>query len=93
MSIALSGLLNDVTATQLFLQQSPTIIADPAALIQIDLAGVTRSDSAGVALMIAWTRLARRQRKTIRFLRVPKQMRAIIRVSGLENILSIAEEA
>jgi phospholipid transport system transporter-binding protein len=55
--------------------------------ISIDLAGVTRSDSAGLALLIEWLRESERLGKTITFLNMPAQMRSIARVCGLEGIL------
>ena len=55
--------------------------------ISIDLAGVTRSDSAGLALLIEWLRESERQGKTITFLNMPPQMQSIARVCGLEGIL------
>jgi phospholipid transport system transporter-binding protein len=55
--------------------------------ISIDLAGVTRSDSAGLALLIEWLRESERQGKTITFLNMPAQMQSIARVCGLEGIL------
>jgi phospholipid transport system transporter-binding protein len=56
-------------------------------LISIDLAGVTRSDSAGLALLIEWLRESERLGKTITFLNMPVQMQSIARVCGLEGIL------
>ena len=55
--------------------------------ISIDLAGVTRSDSAGLALLIEWLRQSERLDKTITFLNMPAQMQSIARVCGLEGIL------
>jgi len=54
--------------------------------ISIDLAGVTRSDSAGLALLIEWLRESERLDKTITFLNMPAQMQSIARVCGLEGI-------
>jgi phospholipid transport system transporter-binding protein len=55
--------------------------------ISIDLAGVTRSDSAGLALLIEWLRESERLGKTITFLNMPAQMQSIARVCGLDGIL------
>ena len=55
--------------------------------ISIDLAGVTRSDSAGLALLIEWLRESEQLGKTITFLNMPAQMQSIARVCGLEGIL------
>jgi phospholipid transport system transporter-binding protein len=55
--------------------------------ISIDLAGVTRSDSAGLALLIEWLRESERLGKTITFMNMPVQMQSIARVCGLDGIL------
>ena len=55
--------------------------------ISIDLAGVTRSDSAGLALLIEWLRESERLGKTITFMNMPAQMQSIARVCGLDGIL------
>jgi phospholipid transport system transporter-binding protein len=55
--------------------------------ISIDLAGVTRSDSAGLALLVEWLRESERLGKTVTFLNMPAQMQSIARVCGLGEIL------
>lgn len=61
--------------------------ADDAPALSFDLSGVEHADSAGVALIVAWARAARRKGKVIGFLNVPAQMQAVARVSGLERLL------
>jgi phospholipid transport system transporter-binding protein len=56
--------------------------------LSIDLAGVTRSDSAGLALLIEWLRESERLGKTITFMNMPAQMQSIARVCGLNGILA-----
>lgn len=55
----------------------------------IDLSAVTRSDSAGVALLLEWLRRARTAGCMIRYQNPPAQMRAIIEFSALQDILPI----
>jgi len=74
----------------------PGLLAGPgrglaAAATEVDLAGVTRADSAGLALLVAWTRTSTRAGRTIRFTHVPAQLLSIARVSGLEEILPLAD--
>ena len=57
---------------------------------RIDLSGVHRSNSAGVALMVEWLRQARRRQWPLAFVNIPKQMRAIIEVAELEAVLPLA---
>lgn len=58
----------------------------------IDLRGVSRTDSAGLALLIAWLRYAKKENKTLQFLNIPTQMLAIARISSLDQILPLGEE-
>jgi phospholipid transport system transporter-binding protein len=57
--------------------------------LRIDLGAVTRSDSAGVALLVAWMRQAKNLDKTILFANVPHQMIAIASASGLDALLPL----
>jgi phospholipid transport system transporter-binding protein len=55
--------------------------------IRVDLKGVTRADSAGLALLVEWLRESERAGLPIRFINVPVQLLSIARVCGLEEIL------
>jgi len=57
--------------------------------LDVDLGGVGRADSAGVALLIEWQRQALHQNKSIVFHNVPSQMLAIARLSGVDDLLSL----
>ena len=57
---------------------------------QIDLSGVHRSNSAGVALLATWWYTVHRDQQALAFINVPAQMRAIIQVAGLDAILPLA---
>jgi len=65
------------------------ILQEHAAL-DISLDQVVRSDSAGVAMLVEWLRLAKKQNKSLRFLDIPEQMLSIVRVSGLDSILPLS---
>jgi len=58
--------------------------------VTLDLEGVTRTDSAGLALLIEWLRIARRKGKTIQFRNIPQQMMAVAEVVGLDRLLPVA---
>ncbi len=58
-------------------------------LMCVDLAGVTRADSAGVALLIHWTCEQQRLGGRIEFVNIPAQMQAIAGVSGVDVILPL----
>ena len=57
--------------------------------ITIDLKAVTHSDSAGLALLVAWMREARVANVGLRFIDLPTQLCAMAKVCGLEAILPI----
>jgi phospholipid transport system transporter-binding protein len=52
-----------------------------------DLAAVTSSDNAGLALLVAWVRCAKKLNKAVKFLNIPKQLLALINASGLQTVL------
>tara|TARA_R110001606_G_scaffold399310_1_gene584715 strand:- start:44909 stop:45214 length:306 start_codon:yes stop_codon:yes gene_type:complete len=61
----------------------------PIATLDIDLAAVSCSDSAGLALLIDWIRAAKQQNKSILFHNIPAQMLAIAHTSGLDELLPL----
>lgn len=79
-----SGVLDATTAGPL-LKRSTRLFAD-FPLLQVDLSGVKQSDSAGLALLIEWLRLARQQRQRIGFQNVPPQIDALARISEVEDL-------
>ncbi len=60
-----------------------------AGQIEVDLAGVTHGDSAGLALLIEWLRFAQRSGKSIRYTGIPEQLRALARISEVDELLPI----
>lgn len=64
---------------------------DGRTALRVDLAGVGQTDSAGVALLVYWRGQAARCRQSLQFVNIPPQMRGLIRVAGLENLLSDAD--
>lgn len=83
----LSGALTFDSVPQLF-QQGRQLFAT-AGEVELDLTGVERSDSAGLALLTGWLRQARQQGGTIRFVNVPAQLQGLARVGGVERILGL----
>lgn len=70
------------------LEQAP-VLFDSHHKLNIDLAEVTRSDSAGLALLIDWMRLAKTTNKEIMFYNIPAQMLAIANASGVDELLPV----
>jgi len=58
--------------------------------LTIDLADVSRADSAGVALLLDWLRQAQTARTQLAFANAPEQMRAIIAFCELGKVIPLA---
>ena len=80
-----SGVLDASTAGEV-LEQSESRF-EQATSIDVDLGGVGESDSAGLALLIEWLRLARQWNKKIHFANVPAQIEALARISEVEELI------
>ena len=85
-----SGVLDASTAREV-LEESEARFEQFAGL-DIDLVGVGESDSAGLALLIEWLRLARQWQKEIRFENVPAQIEALARISEVEDLIGGSEK-
>jgi len=81
----ISGVLDASTAREM-LEESDARFAQFKDL-DVDLGGVGESDSAGLALLIEWLRVARQQQKVIRFANVPAQIEALARISEVEELI------
>lgn len=84
----LKGVL-DFQTVPVIRRQGLDLFSEAPSLV-LDLQGVSRSDSAGLALLIEWMRFARSQNKPISFINMPPQMLAIARASSLDSILPLA---
>ncbi len=56
--------------------------------ITLDLAALTRVDSAGLALLIDWLAWARSSSRELRFVALPDSLRALARLSDVEPFLA-----
>jgi len=72
-------------------RQSSTLLWQ-AESVTLDLASVTRTDSAGLALLVEWIRIAHRRKKMIQFRNIPEQMMAVAEVVGLDSLLPVASQ-
>lgn len=85
-SFSLHGELTFATVPAL-LTESDALLAGATELC-IDLAGVQRADSAGLALLAEWLRLASGRQQAITYINAPTQLHNLAKVSGLEQVLS-----
>jgi phospholipid transport system transporter-binding protein len=58
--------------------------------VDVDLSRVERTDSAGLAVLIEWTRAARRAGTEIAFRALPARLSALARIGGVDQILPVA---
>ena len=79
------GVLNAVTVGSL-LERSEELFKGVAKVF-VDLAGVPEGDSAGLALMIEWLRLAKQRQQEIYFAHIPVQVAALARISEVDGLL------
>lgn len=88
--ITVSGTLgfNEVEA---LLKASHVFFEGQADLV-FDLDQVAKTDSAGLALLLEWMKMAKKSGQQIGFKKIPKQMLDIAHVSGLKDILPLVQQ-
>jgi phospholipid transport system transporter-binding protein len=80
-----SGSLHFTTVSALLAAGVDAIDGGRAAVI--DLAGVTASDSSGLALLIEWLSVAKGAGRTLRYENIPSQLQQLARLSEVEELL------
>ena len=59
--------------------------------IEVDLSGIEKADSAGLALLLEWTTWAIQTVREIRFISMPERVLAIAKVTEVDNLLARGE--
>lgn len=59
--------------------------------VRIDFSQVDDVDSSAVAVLLAWCRLSKRNKKTIEFHAVPDSLKSIIEISDLNEIIPLID--
>lgn len=59
--------------------------------IEVDLSGVTKSDSAGLALLLEWITWANHTVREIRFINMPERIDAIAKTTEVDHLLKRGE--
>lgn len=83
--LLLSGALSFASVPQLQAQLEPLLGEGETV---IDLGGVQRSDSAGLALLVEWLRVVRRRGGELVFRNFPEQMKTMAEVSHVYELLN-----
>ncbi len=60
-----------------------------ASSLDIDLAGVDRTDSAGLSLLVEWSRQAQAAGQSLIIRNAPQQLRSMARLVGVEALLGL----
>ncbi len=59
--------------------------------LEVDLSGVTKTDSAGLALLLEWITWANHTVREIRYLEMPERITAIAKTTEVESLLTRGE--
>jgi phospholipid transport system transporter-binding protein len=86
---SITGTMGFATVTKL-LELSKELF-DDLPVIRLDLSGVTKGDSAGMALLLEWINWARAYQREIYYSGIPAQIVAIARISEVEDLLQCGE--
>lgn len=87
----ISGELSFKTVNLVLEESRDSIFAHTGPTVEIDLGEVSRADSAGLALLLQWMRMARSSQLNILFRHLPEQLLAIAHAGDLEELLPVGE--
>jgi phospholipid transport system transporter-binding protein len=88
-SLMLSGTLDFATAPAVFVQSSEWLKPD---IRELDLAGVSKADSAALAMLVVWAAQAQRRGNTLTYRRVPEGLRALATSCAVDTLLNISAD-
>jgi phospholipid transport system transporter-binding protein len=54
---------------------------------EVDCSGITRSDSAGLSVLLDWLALAKRDGRSLRYMNLPEELLAVARISEVDELL------
>ena len=86
---ALSGRMSFDTAGQILAQSEE--LFEEHTLLEVDLSGVTHTDSAGLALLLEWITWANHTVREIRFNGKPDKIDAIAKTTEVDDLLKRGE--
>ncbi|MFI4938007.1 MAG: lipid asymmetry maintenance protein MlaB [Candidatus Berkiellales bacterium] len=87
--LMVTGMLTQNTVTQA-LAESLAFMPKNNSLLVVNLSAVTHCDSASLAFLMSLVRVAKKNQIVLKFTHMPKQMRDLSLVSGIDNFLPIA---
>lgn len=87
--LVLSGVIDHLSGPALREQGGRLILASAIARVQLDCGAVSKSNSVGLALLLAFMRDARHAGRELVISGLPEDMREIAEVSGLLELLPL----
>jgi phospholipid transport system transporter-binding protein len=54
---------------------------------EVDCSGIAKSDSAGLSVLLDWLALAKREGRSLRYVKLPEELIALARISEVEELL------
>lgn len=88
--ITVSSPLTFQTARRVFEAGVECFVRDASPTIAVDCAGVSKADSAGLAVLIEWRRWSRQHGRHLTFVNLPAQITAIAHLSEVSEVLADA---
>ena len=88
-TLMLSGVLDHASVLLVDRQGQQWLQGSAPNECNLDLSMVTYSNSAGIALLLGWLRVAEQQHKALRILNLPSSMVALVNVSGLDEFFGL----
>jgi phospholipid transport system transporter-binding protein len=88
--ITVSSALTFETALGVFEAGVACFLSDASPSITVDCAGVSKADSAGLAVLIEWRRWSRQHGRHLTFVNLPAQINAIAHLSEVSEVLADA---
>jgi len=85
--VVLSGPLTFDTVSSL--SREVNLFQNSGSSVTVDFAGVSRADSAALALLLDWMRQASAKGRRVEFSNLPENMLALAKVSGIDELLPL----
>lgn len=86
-TLKLSGILDYESVLAIDAQGRDWLRTSAPQDCSVDLSMVTYSNSVGIALLLGWLRIAREHKKNLKIFPLPQNIKALAKVSGLDEIL------
>ncbi|MEO8459828.1 MAG: STAS domain-containing protein [Dokdonella sp.] len=85
-----SGRIDFANAAE-WLPRGSTLTAPSAQPVRVNLSGLRASDSAALAVLLAWSAAAQKAGTQLRFDQMPDDLRALAHLSEVESLLGIGD--